>query len=218
MAYGQNGEPLRPAHGFPMRLIMPGFEGNLNIKWLRRLKFGDRPWMTRWETARYTQLRANGKATQFQLRMETNSVITSPSGTMVIKPGYQRISGTGLERSRQDRQGRDLHRRRQELGSKRSSICRCCRRRKRAFRWIGAGTASRPRSSAARPTTRAMSSPTGNPSSPRWGPTQLFHYNAQQTWSIDETGRVPKCPRLAKHYLRRCDCARARARFSGTCI
>ena len=93
VAYGQNGEPLRPAHGFPMRLIMPGFEGNLNIKWLRRLKFGDRPWMTRWETARYTQLQANGKATQFQLRMETNSVITSPSGTMVIKPGYQRITG-----------------------------------------------------------------------------------------------------------------------------
>jgi sulfane dehydrogenase subunit SoxC len=46
VAYGQNGEPLRPAHGFPIRLIMPGFEGNLNIKWLRRLKFGDQPWMT----------------------------------------------------------------------------------------------------------------------------------------------------------------------------
>ncbi len=56
VAFGQNGEPLRPAHGFPMRLVMPGFEGNLNIKWLRRLEFGDRPWMTRWETARYTQL------------------------------------------------------------------------------------------------------------------------------------------------------------------
>jgi sulfane dehydrogenase subunit SoxC len=93
VAYGQNGEPLRPAHGFPMRLIMPGLEGNLHIKWLRRLKFGDQPWMTRWETARYTQLRANGKATQFQLRMDANSVITSPSGMMVIKPGYQRITG-----------------------------------------------------------------------------------------------------------------------------
>ena len=78
---------------FPIRLIMPGFEGNLNIKWLRRLKFGDQPWMTRWETARYTQLLADGKASQFQLRMETNSVITSPSGTMAIKPGYNRITG-----------------------------------------------------------------------------------------------------------------------------
>ncbi|MGY4339399.1 molybdopterin-dependent oxidoreductase [Bradyrhizobium sp. LM2.9] len=93
VAYGQNGEPLRPAHGFPMRLVMPGFEGNLNIKWLRRLKFGNEPWMTRWETARYTQLLANGKARQFQLRMETNSVITHPSGMMQIQPGYNRISG-----------------------------------------------------------------------------------------------------------------------------
>ena len=93
VAYGQNGEPLRPAHGFPIRLIMPGFEGNLNIKWLRRLKFGDRPWMTRWETARYTQLLANGKARQFQLRMEANSVITAPSGMMEVRPGYHRITG-----------------------------------------------------------------------------------------------------------------------------
>jgi sulfane dehydrogenase subunit SoxC len=93
VAYGQNGEPLRPAHGFPIRLIMPGFEGNLHIKWLRRLKFGDQPWMTRWETARYTQLLANGKARQFQLRMETNSVITSPSGMMEIRSGYNRITG-----------------------------------------------------------------------------------------------------------------------------
>src|SRR4029077_7591311 len=66
---------------------------NLNIKSLRRLKFGDQPWMTRWETDRYTQLLANGKAMQFQLRMETNSVITSPSGMMEIRPGYQRITG-----------------------------------------------------------------------------------------------------------------------------
>src|SRR6516162_8671404 len=93
VAYGQNGEPLRPAHGFPIRLIMPGFEGNLHIKWLRRLKFGDQPWMTRWETARYTQLLPDGKARQFELRMETNSVITSPSGMMEIRPGYNRITG-----------------------------------------------------------------------------------------------------------------------------
>src|SRR3569833_544172 len=93
IAYGQNGEPLRPAHGFPMRLIMPGMEGNLHIKWLRRLKFGDRPWMTRWETARYTQLRPDGMATQFQHRMNVNSVFTSPSGMMVGMPGYQYITG-----------------------------------------------------------------------------------------------------------------------------
>ncbi len=166
VAYGQNGEPLRPAHGFPMRLIMPGFEGNLSIKWLRRLKFGDRPWMTRWETARYTQLQANGKAIQFQLRMDTNSVITSPSGTMAIKPGYNRITGlawsghgaiTGVEISTDGA----------KHGRPHNLICPCCPRHRPASRWIGCGTASRPGSSAARLMTRAMSSPTASRSSRR---------------------------------------------------
>ena len=65
LAFGQNGESLRSAHGYPLRLLIPGMEGNLRIKWLRRLKFSDLPFMTRWETARYTQLLANGKAMQF---------------------------------------------------------------------------------------------------------------------------------------------------------
>jgi sulfane dehydrogenase subunit SoxC len=76
-----------------MRLLVPGMEGNLSIKWLRRLKFGDQPFMTRWETDRYTQLLPDGKARQFQLYQEVNSVITSPSGTMQIRPGYNRITG-----------------------------------------------------------------------------------------------------------------------------
>jgi len=93
VAYAQNGEPLRPAHGYPVRLFIPGFEGNLSVKWLRRLKFSDKPFMTRWETARYTLLLPDGRARQFHLRQDVNSVITSPSGMMTIKPGYQRISG-----------------------------------------------------------------------------------------------------------------------------
>ena len=115
IAYGQNGEPLRPAHGFPIRLITPGLEGNLNIKWLRRLKFGDQPWMTRWETDRYTQLLANGKAMQFQLRMETNSVITSPSGMMEIRPGYQRLTGLAWSGHGKISKGRSQHGRGQDL-------------------------------------------------------------------------------------------------------
>src|SRR5437899_5780180 len=115
IAYGQNGEPSRPAHGFPIRLITPGLEGNMHIKWLRRLKFGDQPWMTRWETDRYTQLLANGKAMQFQLRMETNSVITSPSGMMEIRPGYQRITGLAWSGYGKISKGRSQHGRGQDL-------------------------------------------------------------------------------------------------------
>jgi sulfane dehydrogenase subunit SoxC len=58
---------------------------------LRRLKFGDQRWMTRWETARYTQLLANER--QFQLRMGTNSIITTPSGMMQIRSSYNRVTG-----------------------------------------------------------------------------------------------------------------------------
>src|SRR5690348_12331893 len=56
ICYGQNGEALRPEQGYPLRLLLPGFEGNINVKWLRRLKLGPAPFMTRWETAKYTDL------------------------------------------------------------------------------------------------------------------------------------------------------------------
>jgi sulfane dehydrogenase subunit SoxC len=93
ICYGQNGEALRPEQGFPLRLLLPGFEGNINVKWLRRLKLGAAPFMTRWETAKYTDLMPDGKAYQFSLVMEAKSVITSPSGRQQIRPGYSEIRG-----------------------------------------------------------------------------------------------------------------------------
>ena len=56
IAYGQNGEAMRPEQGYPMRLVVPGWEGNINIKWLRRIEVSDRPYMTREETSKYTDL------------------------------------------------------------------------------------------------------------------------------------------------------------------
>ena len=72
VVWAQNGEPLRPEQGFPMRLLLPGWEGNTNVKWLRRLELGTRPWMTRWETATYTDPLANGTARQFSFEMDVN--------------------------------------------------------------------------------------------------------------------------------------------------
>jgi len=80
VAYGQNGEALRPEQGYPIRLVVPGWEGNINVKWLRRIKLLDQPAMTRWETAKYTDLLADGTARQFTFDMEAKSVITRPSG------------------------------------------------------------------------------------------------------------------------------------------
>jgi sulfane dehydrogenase subunit SoxC len=94
LAYGQNGEALRPEQGYPLRLILPGFEGNMNVKWLRRLKVGSAPSYTREETSKYSDLLANGQARMFTFVMEAKSVITQPSGGMqILARGERAISG-----------------------------------------------------------------------------------------------------------------------------
>ena len=94
LAYGQNGEAIRPEQGYPLRLLLPGYEGNTHIKWLRRLEVSEKPFMTREETSKYTDLLANGKARQFSFDMEAKSVITFPSGEMKLPgPGFYNISG-----------------------------------------------------------------------------------------------------------------------------
>jgi sulfane dehydrogenase subunit SoxC len=94
LVYGQNGEAIRPEQGYPLRLLLPGYEGNTHIKWLRRLEVSDKPFMTREETSKYTDLLANGKARQFSMEMEAKSVITFPSGEMKLPgPGFYNVSG-----------------------------------------------------------------------------------------------------------------------------
>jgi len=94
VAYAQNGEMLRPEQGYPVRLIVPGWEGNINVKWLRRLEVGDQPWHQREETSKYTDLMPTGKARQFTWLMEAKSVITSPCPEKpVMEKGYQTITG-----------------------------------------------------------------------------------------------------------------------------
>jgi len=78
IVWGQNGEALRPEQGYPIRLIVPGWEGNLCVKWLARLEFSDKPWYAKEETAKYTALKKDGKAIQHFYALEVNSVITSP--------------------------------------------------------------------------------------------------------------------------------------------
>jgi sulfane dehydrogenase subunit SoxC len=104
VAYGQNGEAPRPENGYPLRLIVPGWEGNVNVKWLRRLTVVDRPYMTRLESTRHASIMPDGKARQFNFVMEAKSVITFPSGTQrLLGPGLYEIrglawSGRGLVR------------------------------------------------------------------------------------------------------------------------
>lgn len=95
IAFGQNGEPIRPEQGYPIRLLLPGWEGNMNIKWLRRLHVASEPSMTAHETAFYTDLMPDGKARQFSFELEAKSLITRPSGGQKL-PGSGTYEITGL--------------------------------------------------------------------------------------------------------------------------
>ena len=84
----------RPSNGYPLRLLLPGYEGNMNVKWLRRIKVTEQPTMTKDETSKYTISLPDGKALQFVFPMEVKSVITQPSPGLTMKgPGLYEISG-----------------------------------------------------------------------------------------------------------------------------
>lgn len=93
IAYAQNGEAIRPEQGYPARLLLPGWEGNTNVKWIQRIEIGDRPWMTREETAKYTDPLINGTARQFSFVMDCKSLITFPAYPDVLSPGWWEITG-----------------------------------------------------------------------------------------------------------------------------
>ena len=94
VVYGQNGEALRPEQGYPLRLLVPGWEGNVSVKWLRRIKVGDEPWFSREETSKYTELMPDGKARGFTWVNEAKSVITSPCPEKpVAAPGLYEVRG-----------------------------------------------------------------------------------------------------------------------------
>lgn len=94
LVYSQNGERLRPQQGYPLRLLLPGFEGNMNVKWLRRLKAVTEPVYARDETSKYTDLMPDGTAREFTFTMEAKSIITRPSGGQRLdRPGFREITG-----------------------------------------------------------------------------------------------------------------------------
>ncbi len=94
IALYQNGERLMPGNGYPMRLLLPGWEGNMNVKWLRRLKLIEAPAMTYYESRTYAQILPGGKAYQFYFLQEVKSFIAHPSPGLALKgPGFYEISG-----------------------------------------------------------------------------------------------------------------------------
>ena len=94
VVYAQNGDALMPGNGYPARLLLPGWEGNSSVKWLRRLELADRPFMTREETSKYTDPLGDGdRSRQFSFVMDARSIITDPAYPRVIEPGWHEIRG-----------------------------------------------------------------------------------------------------------------------------
>src|SRR5438477_10971075 len=94
LVYSQNGERLRPPQGYPLRLLVPGFEGNMNVKWLRRLHVTAEPAYSREETSKYSDLMPDGEARKFTFYMEAKSIITRPSGGQhLTAQGFHEITG-----------------------------------------------------------------------------------------------------------------------------
>src|SRR5436190_1036295 len=94
IALYQNGERIMPGNGYPMRLLLPGYEGNMNVKFVRRIKLIDQPGMSYYETRNYTQLLPNGMSWQFNFLQEVKSFITHPSPGLALNgPGLYEISG-----------------------------------------------------------------------------------------------------------------------------
>ena len=94
IAFAMNGEALRPEQGYPLRAVIPGWEGNLWVKWLRRIEVGDMPWQAREETSKYTDLLADGRSRRFTFFMDAKSVVTNPSPQAPLKrKGRNVLSG-----------------------------------------------------------------------------------------------------------------------------
>ena len=93
LAYGQNGEALRPEQGYPARLFLPGWEGNASVKWIRRIELSDRPFMTREETSKYTEPFANDTARMFSFVMDARSLITYPAYPVTLTRGWEDVNG-----------------------------------------------------------------------------------------------------------------------------
>ncbi|HEU4685520.1 MAG TPA: sulfite dehydrogenase [Nitrospira sp.] len=194
ICYGQNGEALRPEQGYPVRLLLPGFEGNINVKWLRRLKVGAAPFMTRWETSTYTDLMPDGKAYQFSLVMEAKSVITSPSGRQRIVPGFHEIRGlawSGRGRIVSVEVSLDGGRRWLAAELQEPVLAKCHTGFRLPWRWDGeeAVLQSRCRDETGylQPIRTALVHVRGTQS--------LYHYNGIQSWKVGRDGVVTNVAR-----------------------
>lgn len=190
IAVYQNGERLRPENGYPLRLLLPGWEGNLSVKWLHRIKVTDRPAMSKEETSHYTDLQADGTSLQFTFPMAVKSVITSPAaGLKLQERGYYEITGiawSGSGRIRQVEVSADGGASWTSAALDEPALPKHLTRFRAAWQWSGQPATLLSRAvdetGASQPARDAVIAGRGSG--------QFYHYNAMQAWRVDPEGGI----------------------------
>ena len=190
IALYQNGERLRPEHGYPVRLLLPGWEGNMSVKWLRRIKLTDGPTHTKDETSKYTDPLPDGRALQFTYEMGVKSVITRPSSTMKLgETGFYEISGiawSGAGRVRRVEVSTDGGQTWAEAAMTGAERSRALVRFRYPWEWKGAAAVLQSRATDEK----------GNVQPPRrewrarFAPDIRFHNNSIVSWAVGTDGGV----------------------------
>ncbi|MCK5871497.1 MAG: sulfite dehydrogenase [Methylococcales bacterium] len=190
IALYQNGERIRPENGYPLRLIVPGWEGVLNVKWLRRLHLTHRPVMARNETSKYTELMPSGKARQFTFMMEAKSLITHPSfGHKLDRKGFYEISGlawSGRGKIKKVEVSADGGKTWAQAQLQDPVLSRCFTRFRIPWQWQGKTAVLKSRATDetgyVQPEREALIKARGSHG--------YFHYNAIVSWKINPEGRI----------------------------
>ena len=199
IALYQNGERLMPANGYPMRLLLPGYEGNMNVKYLRRIKLVAEPAMGYWEAKIYAPILPNGKSYQFYLLQEVKSFITQPSpGVNLQGPGLYEISGiaySGAGRITKVMVSADGGKTWAEAGLSEPVLSKAFTRFRMPWRWDGGPGILQSRAwddaGNVQPTRAEFVAQRGELKAvPPVGAVLNQHFNAVTSWGVDGTGEV----------------------------
>ena len=190
VAYGQNGEMLRPENGYPLRLVVPGVQGVSWVKYLRRVELGDAPWGAKDEAIHYIDLLPDGTHRQYSSIQECKSVITTPSGGQVLlDKGFYNISGlawSGRGKVKRVDVSTDGGRNWRTARLETPVLDKCLTRFNLDWVWDGKPTIVQSRAmddtGYVQPSIRQLRDVRGNRS--------IYHNNAIQSWLVQENGEV----------------------------